>query len=315
MYAVLRTYVRVGLRLYLGRIHVDRRTAPPAGTALLIASNHPNAFLDALVIAALLPYRTHYLAPGDAFRKPWAIAPLRALGLMPVAEVAGSRDLVDHGNSLSAVHRSIANGGSLLVFAEGRSEIGNALRPLRKTTARIALRAWEAGAALPVLPVWLRYDPPHGLYMDLYLATAPPLLRDAIEASAPARSLIHFNAVLHHRLQRTADSVEAERARSATPGHPMVRTLLVPPAVIGWLLHAPWYYPVRALAAARTRGTAYGDSVRFTLLLLSYPVWTALLTVVAWMAGARMAALLVPVLVPLFAAALRKYRIMASRTA
>jgi 1-acyl-sn-glycerol-3-phosphate acyltransferase len=51
MYVALRASVRAALHLYCGRIRVDVRSAPAANAVLILASNHPNSFFDALVIA------------------------------------------------------------------------------------------------------------------------------------------------------------------------------------------------------------------------------------------------------------------------
>jgi 1-acyl-sn-glycerol-3-phosphate acyltransferase len=51
---------------------------------VLLVVNHPDSFLDAVIIGALYPRKINYLARGDVFRNPVFGFLLRQLNMLPV---------------------------------------------------------------------------------------------------------------------------------------------------------------------------------------------------------------------------------------
>lgn len=307
MYTLLRACVRAALHLYFGKIHVDLgSTAPPAG-AVLVAANHPNSFLDALVIAAFLPYRMRFLARGDAFRNPMAAKVLRALYMIPIFRMSeGRTELRRTEASFRAAQQDLEAGGSVLVFSEGLSVNAHGLRPLGKGTARIAHRAWGTGLDVPVVPVWLNYRQFRKPFMEVDLCTGSTLHTGGMILEPQAVFLRDFNAVLRERLLAASFRADAVLAGETTP-NPLAKVFLLLPALAGLVLHAPWYFPLRAFTGATTRGTVFFDSVLFGLLFLSYPLWLLMLTAAGLWLGMQTWALLVWLIAPLCLLALRAW--------
>lgn len=312
MYRALRTSVRAGLHLYCGRIRVDARSAPPADAVLLLASNHPNSFFDALVIATHLPHRMRFLARGDAFRDPRAAKVLRALFMIPIYRMSeGRTELKRTADSFDQAQEDLEQGGSVLVFSEGNSENEPGLRPLGKGTARIAYRAWNSGSDVHVLPVWLRYDTFHKPFMEVSIGTGAVMNKSAAAAGPEAVFLRRFNIELPERLLTTSANVDAGRLVELAQRSSLMRAIrsivLAAPALVGLLLHAPWYLPMRALTAWKTRDTVFFDSVLFGLLFLTYPLWLLALVALAAFAGMGWWALAMIIVGPASLAALRSF--------
>ncbi len=308
MYRALRASVRAALHLYCGRIRVDRDTAPPADTLVLLASDHPNSFFDALVIATHLPYRMRFLARGDAFRDPRAARILRSLFMIPIYRMSeGRAELKRTAESFDLAHAQLEQGGSVLVFAEGLSVNAPGLRPLGKGTARIAYRAWQnTDLAVQVLPVWLRYDTFHRPFMDVALATGVPMHAEGSATAPEAAFLKDFNLELRKRLIATSERVD-DSIRPEDRSRIVVKVLLLVPALVGWILHAPWYFALRRFTAKRTKGSVFFDSVLFGLLFLTYPLWLLVLMGLCAWAGLCLWSLGIFVLAPLLLAALRGF--------
>ena len=57
-----------------------------------MVANHPNSFLDAIIIAAHFKEPIHFLARGDAFRKPWHNRLLRLLHMIPIYRISEGRE-------------------------------------------------------------------------------------------------------------------------------------------------------------------------------------------------------------------------------
>ncbi len=47
--------------------------------------------------------------------------------------------------------------------------------------------------------------------------------------------------------------------------------ILLIPAAIGLLLHAPLYFPVKKIIQQKTKDTVFYDSVMFAVLVITYP--------------------------------------------
>jgi 1-acyl-sn-glycerol-3-phosphate acyltransferase len=306
MYAALRAFVRAALHLYCGRIRVVSAPVRPPDHAVLLAGNHPNSFLDALVIAAHLPYPMRFLARGDAFRDPRAARILRALFMVPIYRMSeGRAELKRTRESFDQALVQLEQGGSVLVFSEGTSVNGPGLRPLGKGTARIAYRAWhEAGLDVDILPVWLRYDTIHRPFMDVTLATG-----EVMRPSGPAPQAIFlqgFNRELRERLITAKERVDAAIQRESR-SRTVAKTLLLLPALVGLVLHAPWYFALRGFTARCIKDRVFFDSVLFALLFLTYPFWLLVLIGIAAWSGMGMDSLVLLVAAPLLLAALRGF--------
>jgi 1-acyl-sn-glycerol-3-phosphate acyltransferase len=57
-----------------------------------LVANHPNAFLDALIIAAFMKRPIHFLARGDAFNNKFFSRILKSFNLMPVYRISEGKE-------------------------------------------------------------------------------------------------------------------------------------------------------------------------------------------------------------------------------
>jgi len=136
----------------------------PKKGALMVASTHPNSFLDAVIIGCLIDRPLHFLARSDVFSAKWADKILRALNLIPIYRVQeGHKNLSRNDDTFRECHRILEEGGAILIFVEGLSLIDFKLRPLKKGLARIAFgfankNDFKLNCA--VVPISLNYDRP-----------------------------------------------------------------------------------------------------------------------------------------------------------
>lgn len=129
---------------------------------LLLACNHPNSFLDAVIIGSHFQSPVHFLARGDAFKKPAAKKILSALKLIPIYRLReGRENLALNDATFDRCREVLLNNGILLIFSEGLCENNWKLRPLKKGTARIAIDAWQQENIknqFMVVPISLNYN-------------------------------------------------------------------------------------------------------------------------------------------------------------
>ena len=126
---------------------------------LLLACNHPNSFLDAIILDILFRKPIWSLARGDVFTKPFYISLLTKLKILPVYRTSeGVENLEANYTTFDSCKEIFINNGIVLMFSEGKCINEWHLRPLKKGTARLAISTWQNGIDLKVLPVGINYN-------------------------------------------------------------------------------------------------------------------------------------------------------------
>jgi 1-acyl-sn-glycerol-3-phosphate acyltransferase len=160
-YAVVRFAVQILLRLFYARIEVVGRERIPSTGPLIVAANHHNAAVDAMLIIATFPRPIRVLAKAPLFANPIVGPFLRLMGGVPVHRRAEAGDDPRRNDALfAAASRALRQGGAILIFPEGTSTPRPTLLPLRTGAARILLGAeLESGPlGTTLLPVGLVLD-------------------------------------------------------------------------------------------------------------------------------------------------------------
>ena len=271
----------------------------------LLASNHPNSFLDALIIGSRFQQPVHFLARGDAFRKPAIRKLLFRLNMIPIYRLSEGREyLALNDATFSQCQDIFAAGGIVLVFSEGLCVNQSGIRPLKKGTARIALAAFASGKMpdFRVIPVSICYDSFRRFGKKVSIVFGTPIERQAASnLIVEPEQIRSFNESLSEKL--AAGLVESKKAVPAANRLMQWLLLIVagPLAIGGWLLQAPLYLPLRRLAKIKTRDTVFFDSVLFGLLLLAYPLYWMLLNALGFFLQAGKYIQWVLLLLPLWA--------------
>jgi len=134
----------------------------PENCPVILACNHPNAFLDSIVMTTCARRSLHYTARGDFFKSKVASFLLRYIQILPVFRgEEGKEHLYKNEETFSYCIEVLKKNGAVSIFSEGLSENEYDLRPLRKGTARLASEAWgnpDIGDKLKVVPVAIQYS-------------------------------------------------------------------------------------------------------------------------------------------------------------
>jgi 1-acyl-sn-glycerol-3-phosphate acyltransferase len=134
----------------------------PRHGPLIVAANHHNALVDAVLLLSTIPRRLVPVAKAPLFANPLIGPFLRVIGALPVhRRQEGGGDPARNAALFSASTDTLRGGGAILIFPEGVSQPEPTLMPLRTGAARMLLAA-EAGGSSPValLPVGLTFHEP-----------------------------------------------------------------------------------------------------------------------------------------------------------
>lgn len=287
LYRLLKIYARLAIRIYLCRIKINNPDILKEQGPILLASNHPNSFLDGIIVTTLFDYPVHSLARGDAFKKKWVDRLLRSLQLLPVYRTSeGVENLGHNYATFNACQETFNNKEIVLIFSEGKCENEWHLRPLKKGTARLSVTAWEKNIGLKVIPTALNYSSFRyfGKEVHLYFGECIDPAKIICEETE-GRKILRFNEVLGQELNKMVYEIK--------PGDEPGRRLRFPlkkqssffffllPGIAGTILHAPLFFPCKLYAQLRFSKGVHYDSVLTSLLLILYPIYLLVYVVIA----------------------------------
>lgn len=282
MYSLLKIWVKTALYFYCESIEVRGAELIERDKPFILACNHPNAFLDALVIASSLPVPLHFLARGDAFDNPGIGWLMKRLWMLPVYELSaegarlGKSDLFFE----QCLHALKSREG-LLTFSEGLSVNMDNIRPLRKVTARLARRAWTAGIDdMQVVPVTVNYHSFSEMPKRISVCFGLPVTKAAINAANEGEFYRQLNEIITDRLTLACATPGKTKSTSA-----LKKALLAVPAFFGFMSQYWFYFLIKRLVRKKTSESAYYDSAMFATLLLAYPVFVLAATLFTVLSG------------------------------
>ena len=219
-YRAVRALGRFWLWFFFKSVDVRHPERVPPGGAVLLCINHPNNFIDSLLVAGALERKVHYLATAALFRNPLVGRFLRACGAIPVYRRQDDPDKMDRNlDAFEACFRAFREGRLVAIYPEGTTHAEARVQRIKTGAARLAL-GYEAERPreLSVIPVGLNFDARksfHGRvlisfgapvavtpYLDAYRADpvkAVEALTDAIQWSMEAE-VVHVARIDEGRL-------------------------------------------------------------------------------------------------------------------
>ena len=289
LYAILKPVVRLAMFIFCRRIIINKPELLNRKGPLLLACNHPNSFLDAAIIADLFKHPVWSLARGDVFQNPFHVKLLTALKILPVYRTSeGMENLSINYQTFDACKKIFREHGIVLIFSEARCINEWHLRPLRKGTARLAFSAWDDNIPVQVLPVGINYSSFRRFSKNVFINFGEIIDRaDFDSTDTDGKRNLKFNHELKqqlHQLVFEIDKTDMQEQKQLLEKKPSLagKIVLFFPALIGFVLHAPVYWPVKNFTYKRTWNNDHYDSVLVALLLFIYPFYLLLITIAAF---------------------------------
>lgn len=159
-YRTVRAVGRFWLWFVFKSVDVRHPERVPPGGPVLLCINHPNNFIDSLLVGAALARKVHYLATAALFRNPLVARFLLACGAIPVYRRQDGPDKMDKNTAtFDACFTALADGRLIAIYPEGTTHAEARVQRIKTGAARIAL-GYEAErpAGLQVIPVGLNFE-------------------------------------------------------------------------------------------------------------------------------------------------------------
>lgn len=261
---LLKLFIQAGLWLFCHEIHLKNKHLFKTKGPLLIIANHPNSFLDALIIGSYYKRRMYFLARGDAFKKPIHRFILESLNMIPVYRLREGKEFL-HLNDY-AFNKSIDllnKGYAVLVFIEGICINSHDLQPFKKGTARILEGVQKLNVDIKIHIAGIAFNQLRGIGKKINLIVTT---FNNIPTIQNSKDRVLFNQEVFNQLQENI-------IIPSTPTSFDTKSIF-------YQLHLPYYRMIKKWVDKKTKYTVFYDSVLFSVLLFTYPFFLLIIYLV-----------------------------------
>lgn len=270
---------------------------------LLIASNHPNSFLDAIIVSTLFKKPVHSLSRGDAFAGKLITKILKSCNMLPVYRMSeGIENLGQNYSTFDTCKKLFDENKAVLIFCEGRCVNEWHLRPLKKGTARLAIDSWQNNIPLKILPVGINYSSFHFYGKNVFLNFGKIISKEEfLTINSDGKSINKLNEKLKNELSKLVYEIDKHDYPKLTEyffikNSFIKKLVLFIPAVIGFIANAPLYFIFHLMI--KKRADDHYDSIMTGLLFLFYPLYVLAITLVVFLISKSWYSLLILALLP-----------------
>jgi len=302
LYKLLLFPSRIALHFYCRKIIINNKAMLKNGGPLLIAANHPNSFLDAIIVGSLFKSPVYSLARGDAFAGKFVTKILSSFNMLPVYRVSEGVENLEHNyTTFQLCQKLFEENKIVLIFSEGRCINEWHLRPLKKGTARLAFSAWGKNIPLKVLPLGINYSSFRFFGKNVFLNFGSIISYKDFNEDSVGRSINRFNEKLNEQLSELVFEID-KNDHQRLKNYFFVRQsfakkiLLFIPAILGFILHAPLYFIIHLVI--KNIAKDHYDSVMTAILFLLYPLIVVSITLIFFLSTGNMYSLLLLILLP-----------------
>ena len=270
---------------------------------LLIAANHPNSFLDAIILDSIFKIPIYSLTRGDAFAGKTISKILTSFNMLPVYRVSeGVENLGYNYTTFDACEKLFEQNKIVLIFSEGKCINEWHLRPLKKGTARLAFNAWQNNIPLKVLPLGINYSSFRFYGKNIVLNFGNIISqKDVFEDFTQGKSFKEFNEKLNAQLKNLVFEIDANdkeklKKHFYAKQSLLKKIILFIPAIIGFILNAPLYFTLHLII--KKSATDHYDSVMVGILFFLYPLYILAITLIVLFITRDLYSLLLLILLP-----------------
>lgn len=255
----LKFWVKLALRIFCPQVNIANPHYLNSKGPLLIVANHPNSFLDAVIVGAFYQRKIHFLARGDVFQNPIFGYLLRSIGMIPVFRAReGKEHLHRNSHTFQESVDIMKGGGAILIFIEGICLNTHEIQPFKKGASRIL----ETLHAIEVFPkvhvIGMAYNSFRGIGKSVNIditeiGSIKPIIESSDRLIFNARAMEEMTKNIHLPLEKTVVSHG-----------------------FSYYFHLPYYRIIEYCVDLKFKQTVFFDSVLFAALLFTYPIYLAL---------------------------------------
>ncbi len=203
VYKIIQRWATFFLRLYFRRTIVYGLEHIPEDGPLIVASNHPSAFMEASILGTVIRRPLHFLVRGDMFNPKfqWLFNWTNQIPIFRQKDGIGN--LRKNASSFELTYKKLADGEAVLIFPEAKTILEKKMRPIQRGTAHLAFGTipfLKAEDQLNVLPVGVNFIDPRIPGTDVVVRFGPAFVTE--HATRDDRKAIdHFTGQLEEAMR------------------------------------------------------------------------------------------------------------------
>lgn len=188
LYNIVKPLGRIGLALFYKKVMLINEHNVPKDKAVIVASNHPTAFIEPTILGCWLSRRLHFIVRGDLFTHPIYRKMLLSLHMIPIyrrIDVKEYASLKKNFDTLDYCYDLLGRKELIHILAEGNTIQEKRLRPIQKGAARMAFGAidkYGEDLDLYIIPTGVNYTEADKPRTEVMIEFGTPIrLKDYIE--------------------------------------------------------------------------------------------------------------------------------------
>lgn len=160
VYPYLAQVANLMARGFFRKIYISNRDVLPADKPVLLAANHPTAFVDPCLLGIFLDPPLYNMTRGDVFRKPFFRKLMESINMFPVFRARdGFRGRDRNQEVFEFCEKKLLQKRVVTIYVEGEHHLEKHVRPIQKGILRIAFDTYEKHRLedLQILPAGCSY--------------------------------------------------------------------------------------------------------------------------------------------------------------
>ena len=145
---------------FFRKIYLHNIRGVPSDRPVLLAVNHPTAFVDPIFLTSFIEPPVYNMTRGDIFRKSWARRFMLSINMFPVYRKRDGYSERDRNNEVfEFCYQKLRERRTVVIYVEGEHHLDKRVRPPQKGIARIVFGAMERHGLddLEIIPVGVNY--------------------------------------------------------------------------------------------------------------------------------------------------------------
>jgi 1-acyl-sn-glycerol-3-phosphate acyltransferase len=160
VYPYLAQAAHLMVRGFFRKIYISNRDAVPVDKPVLLAANHPTAFVDPCLLGIFLNPPLYNMTRGDVFRKPFFRKLMESINMFPVFRMRdGFRGRDRNQEVFEFCEKKLLEKRVVTIYVEGEHHLEKRVRPIQKGILRIAFDTFEKHQLndLQIIPAGCNY--------------------------------------------------------------------------------------------------------------------------------------------------------------
>ncbi|MEZ5058714.1 MAG: 1-acyl-sn-glycerol-3-phosphate acyltransferase [Saprospiraceae bacterium] len=160
IYRFIRPIATIAFKVHFNKIHITGKEKIPKDKPVILAVNHPTAFIEPCLLACFQDNNLNFLIRGDIWGNSFYNKLMEGVHLIPIyRQKDGYENLTKNYETFTYCNKALNDKKTLVVLPEGTTIQEKRLRPIKKGLARIVAGALEEypGLDIQIIPVGANY--------------------------------------------------------------------------------------------------------------------------------------------------------------